>query len=178
MNIELTGKHLEITPAIRAHVESHCAKLEQYFKGSTEPQIHAVMTIEKARQKAEIVINWREHTLTAKETDKDLYQAINKAVEKLAKQARRLKEKVVDRKHSAQKIANVAAEPDGEIAAAPIPPQIIVAETVRLKPMTPEEAVLTLDTDKAQFVVFRNAETDAFGVIYKRADGNFGLIQP
>ncbi|MEP6925223.1 MAG: ribosome-associated translation inhibitor RaiA [Pyrinomonadaceae bacterium] len=178
MKIELTGKHIEITPAIRSHVENHCNKLQQFFKGKTTAQAHIVVTVEKSRQKAEMVINWREHTLTAKETDKDLYQAINKAVEKLEKQARRLKEKVVDRKHSAQKAANVAPAPEGEISAAPLPPRIIISDDNELKPMTPEEAVLSLDGNGTQFIVFRDTETENLSVVYKRMDGNFGLIQP
>lgn len=177
MKVELTGKHIEITPAIRAHVENHLAKLAQFFKGKTVPQVHVVVTVEKSRQKAEIVVNWREHTLTSKEIDKDLYQAVNKAIEKLEKQARRLKEKVVDRKQSAQKVSALAPEPDGDVAAAPLPPQIIVADNNELKPMTPEEAVLSLGENNTQFVVFRDVETENLGVIYKRADGNFGLIQ-
>jgi len=178
MKIEITGKHIDITPAIRSHVETHCKKVEQFFKDKTTPQMHVVVTVEKARQKAEFVVSWREHTLTAKETDKDLYQAITKAVDKLEKQARRLKEKVVKRSHSAQKVGNVAPEPDGEVAAAPLPPRIIMTDSNNFKPMTPEEAVLVMSGDESQFLVFRDAESQNLSVIYKRADGNFGLIQP
>lgn len=178
MKIELTGKHIEITAAIRQHVETQCAKIKSFFKGKTEAQAHVVVMVEKNRQKAEIIVNWREHTLTARETDKDLYQAVSKAVEKLEKQAQRLKEKVVDRKHSAPKMANLAPEPEGEVDAAPLPPQIIATDSKTLKPMTPEEAVLSLSMDKNQFVVFRDTDTESMSVVYKRADGNFGLIQP
>ena len=178
MKIEITGKHIDITPAIRSHVETHCQKIGQFFKDKTAPQVHVVVTVEKARQKAEFVVNWREHTLTAKETDKDLYQAVAKAVEKIEKQARRLKEKVIDRKQAAQKIAGLAPEPDGAVAAAPLPPQIIMTDSLSLKPMTPEEAVLAMSGDENQFMVFRDTESENLSVIYKRADGNFGLIQP
>ena len=178
MKIEITGKHIDITPAIRHHVETHCQKIEQFFKDKTAPQVHVVVTVEKARQKAEFVVNWREHTLTAKETDKDLYQAISKAVDKLEKQSRRLKEKVIDRKQAARKIASIAPEPDGEVAAAPLPPRIIMSDSQNLKPMTPEEAVLVMSGDESQFLVFRDTESENLSVIYKRSDGNFGLIQP
>lgn len=179
MKIEITGKHLDITPGIRAHVETHCKKLEPFFKDKTPPQVHVVVTVEKARQKAEFVVSWREHTLTAKETDKDLYQAVNKAIEKLEKQCRRLKEKVVERKHSAQKAALIAPEPDGAVvAAAPLPPRIIIADSNNLKPMTPEEAILVMSGESSQFLVFRDTESENLSIIYKRADGNYGLIQP
>ena len=178
MRIELTGRHVEITPAIREHVETQLGKLKQFFGGKMTANAHVVLTVEKNRQKAEIVFNWRDHTLKAATSDNDLYQAVNKAIEKLEKQAQRLKEKVVDRKHQAQPTAIVAPEPDGEVAAAPLPPQIIPNDNTNLKPMTPEEAVLSMNGDGTQFMVFRDSETERVSVVYKRADGNFGLIQP
>lgn len=177
MRIELTGRHIEVTPAIRQHVEGLMQKLK-FFNDKKTANAHVVVTVEKSRQKAEIVLNWREHTLKAAETDKDLYQAVAKAVEKLEKQAQRIKEKVIDRRHQAQPTAAVAPEPDGAVDAAPLPPRIIPTDSNNLKPMTPEEAVIALNGDGTQFIVFRDMDTEQVSVLYKRADGNFGLIQP
>lgn len=177
MRIELTGRHIEVTPAIRQHVEGQLNKLK-FFKGKTTANAHVVVSVEKTRQKAEIVLNWRDHTLKATEADKDLYQAVSKAIDKLEKQAQRMKEKVVDRKHQAQPTATVAPEPYGEVAAAPLPPRIIPADNNNLKPMTPEEAVLSLNGDGTQFIVFLDSDNERVSVLYKRTDGNFGLIQP
>lgn len=178
MKIELTGRHIEVTPAIRQHVEGQLAKLK-FFNGKTTANAHVVVTVEKSRQKAEIVLNWRDHTLKAAETDKDLYQAVGKAVEKLEKQAQKIKEKGIDRRQQAQPTAAVAPEPDGEVAAAPLPPRIIAADNNNLKPMTPEEAVIELTQNSAnQFIVFRDTDTEQVSVLYQRTDGNYGLIQP
>ena len=178
MQVELTGKHLEITAPLREHVVAQLEKVNQFFKDKQSASAHVVITVEKNRQIAEIMVTWREHVLKAQDSDKDLYQAINKAVEKIEKQARRMKEKVVSRKQHAKPTAEIAPEPDGAVDAAPLPPRIINVSPGTLKPMTPEEAMLTLDGDSNQFAVFRDAETERVMVLYKRADGNFGLMQP
>lgn len=178
MQVEITGKHLEITVALREHLSAHLDKINQFFKDKQSASAHVVITVEKNRQIAEIMVTWREHVLKAQDSDKDLYQAINKAVEKIEKQARRMKEKVVSRKHHAKPTAEIAPDAEGAVAVAPLPPRIINVSTGALKPMTPEEAVLTIDGESNQFVVFRDSESERVSVLYKRADGNFGLMQP
>lgn len=139
---------------------------------------HFVVDVEKNRQKAEIVLMIGERALTATTTDKDLYTAVTKAVQKVEKQALKLKEKRVDRRQSAKKTAEVAPTPDGSITAAPAPPRIVEANNYAVKPMTAEEAAILLESDANQFLVFRDAESESLSVIYKRNDGNYGLIQP
>jgi putative sigma-54 modulation protein len=179
MRIELTGKHLEITEAIREHVIGQLAKLDSFFQGrDSDVLAHVVVTVEKNRQIAEIVINWREHVLKATETGKDLYLVLSKTIDKLEKQARRVKDKTVKRKHLAESTAVVAPEPDGEVKAAPLPARVILAPSYQVKPMTPDEAVIALNQDHHQFIVFRDAETEFVSILYKRKDGNYGLIQP
>jgi putative sigma-54 modulation protein len=134
--------------------------------------------VEKNRQKAEIVLTVGERTMTANVADKDLYLALSRVVAKIEKQALRLKEKRVDRRQTAKKTSVVAPEPDGEITAEPAPKQIVVAQNYVVKPMTPEEAALLLNSDSNQFIVFRDAETEDLSVLYKRSDGDYGLIQP
>lgn len=178
MKVELTGKHLEITEPIREHVVNQLQKLNPFFHGREQDVLaHVVVTTEKSRQIAEIVVNWREHVLKATESGKDLYLVVSKVVDKLEKQARRTKDKTVKRKHLAESAATVAPAPDGDVQADPPPARIILAPPNQIKPMTADEAVLELDGDN-QFVVFRDADTEMVSVLYKRRDGNYGLIQP
>ncbi|MDQ4120025.1 MAG: ribosome-associated translation inhibitor RaiA [Acidobacteriota bacterium] len=177
MRIEVTGRHLEVTPAIKTHVETELKKLSNMFPGDAA-NAHFVVDVEKNRQRAEIVLMIGERALTATTTDKDLYTAVTKAVQKVEKQALKLKEKRVDRRQNAKKTAAVAPTPDGNIMAAPPPPQIVEANNYAVKPMTPEEAAILLAGDTSQFLVFRDAESESLSVIYKRSDGNYGLIQP
>jgi len=177
MRFEYTGRHVEVTPAIRRHVEDQFRKLEHVFNG-TNARVHVIMEVEKNRQTGEVVVHWLDHTLTATDTNADMYMALSRAVEKIEKQALKLKKKIIDRKHTARKTSVVAPNPDGQIQATPPPVRIITARRYSVKPMTAEEAALGLSDSNDHFVVFRDAETNRVGVLYKRQDGNFGLIEP
>jgi putative sigma-54 modulation protein len=177
MRFEYTGRHVEVTPAIRRHVEDQFRKLEHVFNG-TNARVHVIMEVEKNRQTGEVVVHWLDHTLTATDTNADMYMALSRAVEKIEKQALKLKKKIIDRKHTARKASVVAPNPDGQIQATPPPVRIIAARRYSVKPMTAEEAALDLSDSNDHFVVFRDAETNRVGVLYKRQDGNFGLIEP
>jgi len=178
MDFEYTGRHMEVTEALRRHVEEHFSKLDQIFDDSTA-RAHIIIEVEKNRHIGEVLLHWREHTLTARDTNADMYQALSRAISKIEKQAVKLKKKIIDRKQSAPSLSSLAPDGDDNIEAAP--PQagrIINARRYPVKPMTPEEAVMSLGADSNQFLVFRDSDTSRLSVLYKRKDGNFGLIQP
>src|SRR5215510_15931516 len=123
MKFEYTGRHVEVSPAIRRHVEDHFKKLDHIFTDSTL-STHVIIDVEKNRQIGEIVVSWRDHTLTAKDTNADMYMALTRAMAKIEKQALKLKKKIIDRKQGARSTARIAPEPDGQIEAAARPPRI------------------------------------------------------
>jgi putative sigma-54 modulation protein len=168
---------MEVTAGLRKHVESHFKKLAHIFNDSTA-STHVIIEVEKNRHIAEVVVHWRDHTLTAKDTNADMYMALTRAIDKIEKQGLKLKKKIIDRKQGGQPTATVAPQPDGQVEATPRPPRIIAARSYSVKPMTAEEAAMRLSSETNQFVVFRDADTDRLGVLYKRNDGNFGLIEP
>jgi len=178
MKFEYTGRHVEVSPPIRRHVEDHFKKLDHIFNGDSTLNTHIIIYVEKNRQIGEIIVTWREHTLTAKDTNADMYMALTRAMAKIEKQAVKLKKKIIDRKQSGRSVSRVAPEPDGQLEATPRPPRIIPARRYAVKPMTAEEAAMRLSGEAAQFLVFRDADTSRLGVIYKRNDGNYGLIEP
>ncbi|HEU4712669.1 MAG TPA: ribosome-associated translation inhibitor RaiA [Pyrinomonadaceae bacterium] len=178
MKFEYTGRHVEVSPAIRRHVEDHFKKLDHIFNGDTTLTTHVVIDVEKNRQIGEIIVNWRDYTLTAKDTSADMYMALTRAMAKIEKQAVKLKKKIIDRTQGGKPTASVAPEPDGVLEAAARPARIIPARRYAVKPMTAEEAALRLSGETDQFLVFRDADTQRVGVIYKRNDGNYGLIEP
>jgi len=185
MEFEYTGRHIEVSPAIRAHVEDHFQKLEHLFENSTTARVHIIIEVIKNRHIAEILFHWREHTLTAKDTNVDMYQSLTRCIDKIVKQAVKLKKKLIERKQSAKPLSAIAPDVEGAAAddaapddSAPRQPRIIQARRYPVKPMTPEEAVMSLGEDSNQFIVFRDADTERLSVLYKRKDGNFGLIQP
>ncbi len=177
MKFEYTGRHVEVSPGIRKHVQDHFKKLDHIFNG-TEASTHVIIAVEKNRHIGELVVHGRDHTLTAKEVNADMYMALTRAMEKVEKQAIKLKKKIIDRKQGARRTGAVAPTPDGQLEATPRPARIIPARRYSIKPMTAEEAALRLSSEADQFVVFRDADTERVGVLYKRKDGNFGLIEP
>jgi putative sigma-54 modulation protein len=183
MDFEYTGRHVDVTPAIRAHVEEHFGKLDTIFENSTTARAHVIIDVVKNRHNAEILLHWREHTLTAKDTNADMYQALTRCIDKIEKQALKLRKKMIERKQQAVPLSAVAPETGGAAAAAaraaePQAARIIAARRYRVKPMTAEEAAMSLADDGDQFVVFRDSDNDRLSVLYKRKDGNYGLIQP
>lgn len=205
MKFEYTGRHVEVTPAIRAHVEEHFKKIETVF-GEEQTRAHVRIEVEKNRHIGEIIVHWHTHTLTATDTNDDMYQALTRAIDKIEKQALKLKKKIIEKSHSGSRTQVLetsaaadgssaidalsaksnGASRDGVVGAAeegddepPRAPRIIAAPRGRVKPMTPEEAVMQLE-DKAndeQLVVFRDADSERICVLYKRKDGNYGLIE-
>ena len=178
MDFEYTGRHVEVTPALRAHVEDHFKKLDHIFN-DTAARAHVIIEVEKNIQIGEVLVHWRDHTLTATDTNADMYLALTRAIAKIEKQALKLKKKIIDRKQGAKRTSAVAPQPDGKhLEASPPAPRIVNARRYAVKPMTAEEAAMRLSAETDQFVVFRDADTNRVGVLYKRKDGNFGLIEP
>ena len=124
-----------------------------------------------------MLVHWREHALTARDINADMYQALTRAIAKIEKQAIKLKRKIIDRKQNARPLATLAPD-NGSVEAAERGPRIINARRYPVKPMTPEEAALRLSEDANQFLVFRDSDTSRIVVLYKRKDGNYGLIEP
>lgn len=177
MKFEYTGRHIEVTPALRKHVEEQFKKLSHLFDGNKPAKAHVIIEVERGRHRSEIILNWRKEVLTATTTNSDMYQSLSQTVAKLEKQALKIKNKVIDKSHKAQKKSVVAAT-GAESPPEPAAPRIITARRYAVKPMTAEEAALMLSTDSNDFLVFRNADNQHVAVIYKRKDGNYGLIQP
>ena len=139
---------------------------------------HVIVSAQKHRKRAEIVVYWRDNVFTAVAENNDPGQSIALASDKIRKQVLRLKEKFHTKKRGRVSVKEVAPVPGGAIEAAPPSPRIIAQRRYRVKPMTPEEAALILADSDDQFIVFRDAETNKVGVLYNRTDGNFGLIEP
>ena len=181
MKFEYTGRHVDVTPGLRRHVEEHFSKIDAIFNDTTAAA-HVIIEVEKNRHKGEIVLHWRGESLTAIDVNADMYQALTRAIAKIEKQAVKLKKKLIDRRQSARPLATLAPDGSADDGAAAetsrVPGRIINARRYSVKPMTAEEAALALSGDDNQFLVFRDSDTQRVGVMYKRKDGNYGLIMP
>jgi len=99
---------MDVTPALKAHVEDQFARMENVFDGKPA-NAHVIIEVERGRHNSEIVINWRNETLTAVSSHDDMYQSLSQSIDKIEKQARKLKDKVIDKSHKATKAAIVAS---------------------------------------------------------------------
>ena len=176
MKFEYTGRHVDVTPALRRHVEEHFSKIDSIFNDTTAAA-HVILEVEKNRHKGEIVLHWRGETLTAIDVNADMYQALTRAIAKIEKQAVKLKKKLIDRRQGARPLSTLAPD-DGRVETPRPSGRIINARRYPVKPMTAEEAALALSDDDSQFLVFRDSDTQRVSVLYKRKDGNYGLIAP
>ncbi|MGI8813356.1 MAG: ribosome hibernation-promoting factor, HPF/YfiA family [Pyrinomonadaceae bacterium] len=176
MKFEYTGRHIDVTPALQSHVEQHFDRIGHLFNGDAT-NAHVIIEVERGRHRSEIIVNWRNEVLTATTSVADMYKSLSQTIDKIEKQALRIKNKVIDKSHRAEKAAVVAAV-EAEIPPAPAASKIVNEKRYPIKPMSADEAVLYLNDQKNDFLVFRNAETSRIAVIYKRKDSNFGLIEP
>lgn len=177
MKFEYTGRHIEVTPALRKHVEEQFKKLGHLFNGTKPAEAHVIIEVEKGRHRSEINLKWRKEVLTANTTNSDMYLSLSQTIAKLEKQALKIKSKVIDKAHKAPKKSAVVSSA-AEAAPEPTGPRIMQARRYAVKPMTAEEAAMMLAEDVNDFLVFRNADNQKVAVLYKRKDGNYGLIQP
>ncbi len=180
MKLDFTGRHFTITPAIKKHAKEQAAKIEKILGGKDLRSAHFTLSVEKIRHKAELLVAWRDQELSSTATTTDMYLALTQAVEKMERQAHKLKDKLSTKRKTSPGLKGVAvAEPaaadakDGGKKA-----RIVRSRKYAVKPMTPEEAVYDLGGLEDQFIVFRNVESDSICVAYKRKDGNYGLIEP
>lgn len=177
MYITVSGKNIEVTSALRNVVEKKVSKLEKYFKPHIEA--HATLSVEKNRQIIEITIHFGGVILRAEEVHDDMYAAIDIAVDKLEGQIRKQKTKLQKKYHEDslrfQSIPDVKETRDDEDSDEA---RIVKTKKFAIKPMSAEEAVLQMELIGHSFFVYQDAESSDVNVVYRRKDGNYGLIEP
>lgn len=185
MQITITARGLELTPALRRYAERKLQKLKKYLNYITKA--HVILSIEKHRQIAEVTLSVRDLTIRGEECSSDLYSSIDLVMGKLERQILRHKEKLVAHPgRSGERVAPASANPIAELAPsadlsagqAGEEPRVVRVKRFAMKPLSLDEAVMQMDLLGHSFFVFRNAMTEEVNVLYRRRDGNYGLIEP
>jgi len=178
MRVVITGRHLDITPPLRQLIDRRLGRIERLLNDRALSAT-VILTKEKYRHRTELVVHARgDHLLSGNGEGNGWTLSVRKAVAKIEQQARKLKSRWTEAKRKRDGTgasAAVALTPrTGPVATRP------AVRTVRypVKPMSVEDAALRLEAGNDTFVVFRNAETDAVGILYRRKDGNLALIEP
>jgi ribosome hibernation promoting factor len=173
MKIEYTGRQTEVVPALKRLTERKLRKLARVLRGIVH--VHVILSSDKHRQVAEVTIQSRHLTLAATEETSDLGASLADALDKLARQA----EKHVAKLRQKRRRLTRASAPAAPKALPPAAgPRIIRARRFVAKPMTLDEAALEMGSVGEGLLVFRDAATERVNVLYRRKDGNLGLIEP
>lgn len=178
MKITFTGRQVELAPAQLKKIEARFAKVGKLLDGREQTEAHVILSLERHLHQAEITVNYHNHSMVGADSNVDLFTAIHAAVEKLEKQAIKVRAKWRDTQRAPRR-DTVAAQ-----ASAPVEPA--EPETARevfrvnhydqRKPMTLEEAILEMEKG-GDYLVYRDSESDGVAVLIRRRDGNFDLIE-
>lgn len=177
MNITVRGKNIEVTPALRDYVEKRVSKVTKYF--SEVGSINASLRVEKNKHYVEVTVPVEGIFLRAEEVTDDMYTSIDLVIDKIERQIRKHKTKLMKRfrsggpSHTSFKSELIPEESitDEEY-------KIIRTKRFSAKPMTVEEAVMQMNLLNHDFFVYYDADDKAVSVVYKRADGDYGLLLP
>jgi putative sigma-54 modulation protein len=183
MDIHLTARHMELTDGLRTHVEERLGRLTRIYGRLTD--LHVILTAEKHGQIAEISTSVNGRTLVSREESQDMYASVDRAVDKMERQLKTVREKITNRKGRLPARGGGIEEPrerevTSRIASAPSNGEItfVHEETIPVYSRSMEDALSELNRGTTDFVVFENQDTAQVSVIYKRRDGNLGLIEP
>jgi putative sigma-54 modulation protein len=179
MRITYTGRQVELVPAQLKKIEGQVEKLGKLLDGKDEREAHVILSHERHLHRAEMNVNYHGHPLVGLAENADLFTAIHSAIQKLEKQAIKVRAKWRDTKRTPRK---AAAEPDNASGAETTAEGAGQKRIFRInhhqhsKPMTLDEAVLEMEKDR-DYLVYRDARTERLAVLVRRRDGNFDLVE-
>ena len=176
MMVNVKGRNIEITPALKDYVEKRVSKVTRYF--SDIKDISALLKVEKNKQIVELTVNAGYVLLRAEEGTKDMYEAIDLVVEKIEKQISKHKTKLTRRFRDSASFKSELVVPSKQEEADNEEFKVVRSKRFPIKPMSIEESIMQMNLLNHSFFVYIDAEDDSMGIVYKRHDGNYGLIQP
>ena len=176
MDITVTFRHTEPIESLKVYAEEKVSKIKKYLDSPVEA--HIVLTVEKFRHQADVTLSVNGARIKGVEETGDMYSAIDQVMDKIEKQVKRHLSKIRSHRSENLKEERSVSEEVDETAAVTQEEPVIEIEKMVAKPMDPEEAALQLNLSRRDFLVFRNAKSREVNVVYKRGDGNLGLIEP
>lgn len=180
MKIDFTGRGFDVSDHTRNFTTEKMAHLDRIMEGITNVQV--VLSVEKYRHRAEIKFSAQKQVFHGTEESEDMFQSIDKVIDKLEAQVRKHKSKISARKrNTAETIRSGDLDGPTDDESKPVSvdgPMEVIPSDIRVRLMSVEEAAEELQKFKQEFLTFRNAENEAVNVVYRRKDGHIGLINP
>ncbi|MDO4798936.1 MAG: ribosome-associated translation inhibitor RaiA [Bacillota bacterium] len=177
MKVIVSGRNIAITESIKEQVDKKLSKFDKLFKSETEA--FATFSTQKNDHIVEITIPLKNGSIIRAESrSEDMYSAIDDAIDKISRQLRKHKTKLEKRFQTNNSIRFDQIPEFDPTSADADEPKIVKSKRFAVKPMMPEEAVLQMELLNHDFYMFLNGDTNEINVVYKRKDGNYGIIEP
>ncbi|MGM9933510.1 MAG: ribosome hibernation-promoting factor, HPF/YfiA family [Clostridium sp.] len=174
MKVTVIAKNIELTQALKEIVQKKISKLEKYFE--VEVEAKATLSVQKSRQIIEVTIPFNGAILRGEESTEDMYKSIDLVEDKLERQIRKQKTRLSRRNNGSLKFVAIN---DGRLdSIGEDEGSLVKVKKFGVKPMNSEEAILQMDLLGHNFFVYQDAESSKVNVVYKRKDGNYGLLEP
>lgn len=177
MQLSVTFRHMEPSDALKGYVQERTGKLIKYIDKPLESQV--TLSVQKFRQIADVVITANGIRIAGQEAHEDMYAAIDLVMDKIERQVKKYRDKI--RKHKPSQGKEIRWRRDiyqQESFDEDREPVVVRTENYFVKPMSVDEAAMQMDLSHHDFLVFNNASTQTVNVLYRRKDGNYGLIVP
>ena len=175
MELNIHGDKIKVTSAMKSYLVEKLEKLEKYLENSDNVRANVIVKVKGHEQTVEITIPLKSVILRSEETKEDFYAAVDKTIDKLERQIRKNKTRIMSRKNTPSfdfNFSNVDIEEEKTDEK-----KIVKRKTIEVKPMTEEEAILQMELLGHEFYMFKDADTDKPAVVYKRKDENYGIIE-
>jgi putative sigma-54 modulation protein len=173
MKYNIRGNKIEVTEAINDYITSKVSKLEKYLDDNDEVEAKALISTRGKDQKVEVTIWSGKYNIRAEEVNPDLYAAIDLVVDKLERQFKKYRGKLTSKRVQKEDYQSVEIEEYFEDEEK----SIVRRKEVYLKPIDEEEAITQMELLGHSFFVFKNVDTNKINVVYKRNDGDYGVIE-
>jgi len=175
MKINIIGRNIEVTEGLRSTIEKKLNKFDKFFSQDVDAQV--TLTVQKNNHIVEIMIPFNGIVLRAEDSTNDMYRTVDQVAEKLEKQVRKQKTKL-ERRHQGSGLKFQFLESSVNSAYEEEEHRIVKSKKFPMKPMSAEEAILQMELIGHNFFVYRDDVSEEVNVVYKRRDGNYGLIEP
>ena len=176
MEIIIRGEKVKVTGAMKEYIEEKLKRLDKYLENSSNVRANVLVKVHKDAQKVEVTIPLKSFILRSEEYQDDFYAAVDKTIDKLERQIRKNKTRLMSRNSKPSydfnfEMIDFDKEEEKEES------KIVKRKTIEVKPMDEEEAILQMELLGHQFYMYKDADTNKPAVVYKRNDGNYGVIE-
>ena len=174
MEIIIHGDKLKVTDSMKAYIEEKLEKLNKYLENSETVRATVIVKVKNHEQRVEITIPLKAFILRSEEAKDDFYAAVDKTIDKLERQIRKQKTRILSKQAKTNIDFSMSAFSENE---ASDDKKILKRKKVEVKPMSEDEAILQMELLDHQFYMYKDSDTNQIAVVYKRTDGNYGIIE-